>query len=130
MNGLARAGPGLVAEQKGGLVATLDQLLKIDGVMAAGEFTADGKLVGFKAKMDMPKEMAEMTAQFCASVTMMFNTLAGAYTKMTQMNWVPQKGWMYAGGDMTVAIGGNKGVFVQTAKADFNKLFDALVGKR
>jgi roadblock/LC7 domain-containing protein len=35
---------------------------------------------------------------------------------------------MYAGGDWTVAIGGNKGVFVETAKADFNQLFQTLTG--
>jgi roadblock/LC7 domain-containing protein len=39
-----------------------------------------------------------------------------------------QQGWMYAGGDMTVAIGGNKGVFIKTARADFNQLFKVLVG--
>ncbi len=31
---------------------------------------------------------------------------------------------------MTVAIGGNKGVFIETAKADFNRLFNVLVGER
>ncbi|TMB72743.1 MAG: DUF2173 family protein, partial [Deltaproteobacteria bacterium] len=61
-------------------MATLDELLKIDGVVAAGEFTTDGKLVDYKSKMDMSPEMAAMTAQYCATVTMMFNTLAGAYT--------------------------------------------------
>ena len=34
-------------------MATLDDLLKMPGVMAAGEFSADGKLVGYKAKMDV-----------------------------------------------------------------------------
>lgn len=111
-------------------MATLDELLQIDGVAAAGEFTADGKLVDFKANMDMSPEMAEMSAQFCATVTMMFNTLAGAFTQLIQMNWVPQQGWMYAGGDWTVAIGGNRGVFSETAKADFNQLFQALVSER
>ena len=46
------------------------------------------------------------------------------------MNWVPQKGWAYSGGDWTVAIGGNRGVFVETAHADFNNLFQVLVGPR
>jgi roadblock/LC7 domain-containing protein len=109
-------------------VASLEELLNLDGVVAAGEFTADGRLVDYKATMDMSQEMAEMSAQFCATVTMMFNTLAGAFSRLTQMNWVPQRGWMYAGGDMTVAIGGNKGVFAETAKADFNELYRALVG--
>ena len=66
----------------------------------------------------------------CATVTMMFNTLAGAYTQLSGMKWVPQQGWAYSGGEWTVAIGGNTGVFVETAKADFNKLFGALVGSR
>jgi roadblock/LC7 domain-containing protein len=57
-------------------MATLDELLKIDGVVAAGEFTADGKLVDYKSKIDMSREVAAMTAQYCATVTMMFNTLA------------------------------------------------------
>ena len=108
-------------------MATLDELLKINGVVAAGEFTADGKLVNYKAKMDMSPKLAVMTAQFSATVTMMFNTLAGAFAQLSKMKWVPQQGWMYAGGDWTVAIGGNKGVFVETAKADFNQLFQALV---
>jgi roadblock/LC7 domain-containing protein len=114
----------------GASMTTLDDLLKIDGVVAAGEFTADGKLVDYKAKMDMSPEMAAMTAQFCATVTMMFNTLAGSFSKLSGMNWTPQQGWMYAGGDMTAAIGGSRGVFVETAKADFNRLFEALVGPR
>ncbi len=112
------------------MTATLDELLQIEGVVAAGEFTADGKLVDYKATMDMSPELAAQSAQFCATVTMLFNTLAGAFSQLSQMNWVPQQGWMYAGGDMTVAIGGNKGVFVETAKADFNQLFEALVGPR
>lgn len=109
-------------------MATLDELIKIDGVMAAGEFTADGKLIAYKANMDMPPEMAAMSAQFCATVSMMFNTLGGAFTQLTPMRWVPQQGWAYSGGDMTVAVGGNKGVFIKTAKADFNELFKILVG--
>jgi roadblock/LC7 domain-containing protein len=60
--------------------------------MAAGEFRLGGKLVDYKAKMEMSRELTTMTAQFCASVTMMFNTLAGAYTHMSKMQSVPQKG--------------------------------------
>lgn len=60
-------------------MATLEDLLLIEGVVAAGEFTADGHLVDYKATMDMSPEMAAMAAQFCATVTMTFNTLAGAF---------------------------------------------------
>ena len=76
----------------------------------------------------MSRELAGTSAQFCATVTMLFNTLAGAFTQISKMSWVPQQGWMYAGGEFTVAVGGDRGVFVETAKADFNKLYKALVG--
>jgi roadblock/LC7 domain-containing protein len=108
-------------------MATLDELLDIEGVAAAGEFNADGSLVDYKANMDLSEELAEMTAQFSATVTMMFNTLASSYTQLSGMQWVPQQSWTYSGGDWTVAVGGGrKGVFVETAKADFNRLFEVL----
>lgn len=106
---------------------TIDDLLDIDGVIAAGEFTRDGGLVDFGATMDMSEPMAETTAQFCATVTMLFDTLGGSFSELSGMNWAPQRGWMYAGGDYTVAIGGNTGVFVETEKADFNALYEVLV---
>jgi roadblock/LC7 domain-containing protein len=50
---------------------------------------------------------------------------------MSGMNWTPQQGWAYSGGDWTVAVGegGRKGVFIETAKADFNDLFRVLVSE-
>lgn len=108
-------------------MTTIDDLLDIKGVVAAGEFSPDGSLVDYGANMDMPEELAATTAQFCATVTMLFDTLGGAFTEMSGMNWTPQQGWMYAGGDYTVAIGGTTGVFVETDKADFNQLYEVLV---
>ena len=111
-------------------MSTLEELLKIDGVIAAGDFSADGKMASYKAKMDMSSEMASMTAQFCATLTMLFNTLAGSFTQLSKMKFIPQQGWAYCGGDWTVAVGGNRGVFVETSKADFNKLFQVLIGSQ
>ncbi|MDK2832977.1 MAG: hypothetical protein PWP14_1432 [Methanolobus sp.] len=34
---------------------SLDELLKFEGIMAAGIFSADGKLSDYKAKMKCPK---------------------------------------------------------------------------
>jgi roadblock/LC7 domain-containing protein len=109
-------------------MATLDELIKIDGVIAVGEFAADGRLINYKANGDMSPEMAAMSAQFCAAVTLMFSTLAGAFSQLAPMKWVPQQGWAYCGGQMTIAVGGNKGVFIRTEKANFNELFKVLVG--
>src|SRR4029453_1239730 len=110
-------------------MARIDDLLRIDGVLAAGEFAADGALVDYKSNMNMSRELASATAQFCATVSMLFNTLAGAYSQLTGMRWTPQQGWAYSGGELTVAVGGRFGVFIKTDKADFNQLFQVLVGQ-
>jgi roadblock/LC7 domain-containing protein len=110
------------------LVSTLEELLTLDGVVAAGEFRPDGSVVEFQSRMDMSSGFATMAAQFCATVTMLFNTLAPAFQGLSGMDWTPQQGWAYRGGDYTIAIGGYRGVFVETDKADLNALFGALVG--
>ena len=115
-----------------GKAKTLDDLLKLKGVVAAGEFTLDGKLGKYKTNKgyDLSEEQAGLTAQFSATITQVFNTVAGAYEKIKGESWTPQQGWAYSGGDYSVAVGGNRGVFVKTAEADYNQLFEALVGPR
>jgi roadblock/LC7 domain-containing protein len=107
---------------------TLQELLDIEGVVAAVEFSLDGSLLDYEAKMDMSEEMAQMTAQYCAAVYLMFNTLASSFTNLSGMNWLPQRGWTYSGGEWTACIGddGKRGVLVETSMADFNELFEAL----
>jgi roadblock/LC7 domain-containing protein len=112
-------------------MASLEELLQIDGVAAAGEFAKDGSLIDYRASMDMSQELAAGAAQFCGSVSLLFDTLSGAFSQMSGMNWTPQQGWAYSGGDWTVAVGegGRKGVFIETARADFNNLFRVLVSE-
>src|SRR2546428_12575307 len=104
-------------------MATLDQLMQIKGVMAAGEFTLAGELVNFRSAMSMPQDQAGMTAQFCNTVSIMFNTLAKAYSHMyTNMSWLPPKFWAYGGGGMTGSVGGPKRGMVLIARTDLNYL--------
>jgi roadblock/LC7 domain-containing protein len=65
-------------------VATLQELLDIEGVVAAGEFNRDGSLVNFEASMDMSDEMAQMSAQFCATVSMMFDRIRALGRQLCQ----------------------------------------------
>jgi roadblock/LC7 domain-containing protein len=110
-------------------VSSINDLLNLDGVIAAGEFRPDGTLIDYQSKTDMSPELAAMSAQFCATVSMLFGTLSQAFTPLSGMNWSPPRGWMFAGGDYTVAVAGGKGVFAETDKADFNNLYNALVGR-
>jgi roadblock/LC7 domain-containing protein len=69
-----------------------------------------------------------MAAQFCAAVSIMLNSRASSFADRSGMNWVPQHGWAYSGGEWTACIGdgGRRGVFVERSKADFNELFEDL----
>ena len=109
-------------------MATLQELLDLEGVVVAGEFDFEGRMLDYEAKMDMPEEMAQMAAQFCAAVPVMLNTMASSFADRSDMNRVPQHGWAYSSGEWTACIGdgGKRGVFVETSKADFNRLFEAL----
>ncbi|HUH72227.1 MAG TPA: DUF2173 family protein [Mycobacterium sp.] len=58
------------------MAASLDDLLNIKGVVAAGEFGLDGSLVDYKANVDFSEEQAQTTARFTAAATQVFNVLA------------------------------------------------------
>ncbi len=113
------------------MTSKLDALFDIDGVTVAFELTSGGKLKGYRAN-SLSQEEAELIAEFCASVTMSFNVLAHTFTKLSGQRWTPQGGWAYTSEQLSVAVGdqGHLGVFVETHKADFNHLFEMLVGGR
>ena len=73
-------------------MATLQELLDLEGVVVAGEFDFEGRMLDYEAKMDMPEEMAQMAAQFCAAVSVMLNTMSSSFADRSGMNWVPQHG--------------------------------------
>ena len=108
-------------------MTTLDNLMKINGVIAAGEFSDDGKLVDVRGQLR--PEVAQAAAQFCGTVNMLFKTMSGSFQQISGMQWTPAQGWAFAGGNYSVCIGGNRGVFVETAKADYNELFKALIAQ-
>ena len=109
-------------------MASLEELLQIEGVVAAGEWDKDGSLIDYKASIDISLGLMAGAAQFAATVTMTFDKLSEAFSQMSGMNWTPQHSWAYSGGDWSIAVGdgGRKAVFVETTKADFNNLFGEL----
>lgn len=104
--------------------ANLDKLMKIKGAVAAGSFTADGKVVEYKGQLS--KEMADMVAMMCAANTLMAKMQAEGFSKFSGMKWSPLHGWAVAAGDYAVCVMGNYGVFVKLSEADFNEIFKVL----
>lgn len=111
-------------------MASLNRLLDIDGAILVLDFAADGKLVEYKAKQDTSADAAAV-AQFCATVTMLFNTLASSFAAQTGMKWLPQNGWVLCSGDWTlVADNGTRAVIVDANKVDINRTIDTLFASR
>jgi roadblock/LC7 domain-containing protein len=100
-------------------MAILDDLLNVPGAVFAGESTTDGQLVNYKAKIDLPPELAATAAKFTSSMTVMFDALAAAYAELSRMPAVPQSGWMYSGGDWTVTVSGALWTVFKTEEAAF-----------
>ena len=121
------------------MAKSLDELLRLKGVIAAGEFWPNGKLLDFRSKGALlPDDEALLMDQFAVAVSQLLfalppihsrisgilGVLAVGHGRMSGMNLVPEQGWIYSAGDITIAVG--RGVFTKTAETDFNQLFTAL----
>ncbi|MFO3797439.1 MAG: DUF2173 family protein [Anaerolineales bacterium] len=106
------------------MAVDLDKLMALKGAVAAGEFGVDGSLVAYKGALK--EEHAKMVAMMCAANSLMGKMQAEGFTAYTGMKWSPFKGWAVSAGDYSVCVMGNAGVFVETAKADFNEIFKVL----
>ncbi|EZQ11240.1 DUF2173 family protein [Acidianus sp. RZ1] len=102
----------------------LEKLMKVKGVIVAGEYKNDGTLVEYKGQMS--KEMADMVAKMVAANTLMGTVQAEAFSKISGMKWTPFHGWAVAAGDYAVCVMGNYGVFVKLGEASFDEVFKAL----
>jgi roadblock/LC7 domain-containing protein len=112
-------------------VATIEEILRVKGVVVAGEFTPTGEVVAYRATIYVSRQWAEMMAELCARLTGMLATLSDEYTSQPQMGWMsPTRGWSYSGNGWTLVIGGQKGACVETAQCDFTRLFELLLGEQ
>ena len=84
------------------MAANFDELVNMQDVILAFEFTPDGTCTSYK---NVTREMGAMICHFYAAVTMNFNALASGFTDLSEQQWVPQKGWIYVGGSHTVIMG-------------------------
>jgi roadblock/LC7 domain-containing protein len=110
-------------------MASLEELIQIEGVVAAIEWTKDGSLIDYKASIALSRGLAAGAAQFQETITSTFDKLSESFSEMSGMNWTPQHGWVYSGGDWSIVVASHKGIFVETAKADFNALLRVLADK-
>jgi roadblock/LC7 domain-containing protein len=124
---------------------SLDELLRFKGVIASGEFAPNGKLLDYRSKGTLlPDDEALLSDQFGSAISQLLfalapvnsrisgllGVLAVGHGRISGVNLVPEGGWIYSGGDLTIAVGRGRGVFAKTAEADFNQLFTTLIESR
>ena len=103
----------------------LDRLMKIKGVVGAGQFSTDGKVT--RKVGELPGDMIE-SAEPCVSQTQASEDFLRSLDERLERDWQPLVGWAVLGGKYSVVAVGNTRVFVETVRADFNQLLVDLYG--
>ncbi len=104
----------------------LDRLMERKGVVAAGQFTHDGRVV--RAVGDLSKEEMEKVALTCAKHEKSCWNAATDLEENTHLEWGNLNGWVLWAGKLALCVFGDTGVFVEASKADFNQLLVDLFG--
>jgi roadblock/LC7 domain-containing protein len=104
----------------------LDRLLEQEGVVAAGQFTHDGRVL--RAVGDLSKEEMERVAQTCALHEKHSWCAATDLKEDTHLEWGNLNGWVIWAGKFALCVSGTTGVFVEASKADFNQILVDLFG--
>jgi roadblock/LC7 domain-containing protein len=106
-------------------MVNLDRVMGLEGAIAAGEFSPTGELVSYKG--NLPQDVARLLARTCAANHLMGTSEVEHLSHITgDKRWLPFHGFAVSAGDYSLCVMGHAGVFVETAKADFNGIFHTL----
>jgi len=103
----------------------LDRLMEIKGVVAAGQFSEDGKII--RKVGELPGDMLT-SAELCVRQNDKSRQLLKALDARSERDWQPLVGWVVWGSHYSVVVVGNTRVFVETGHVDYNQLMIDLVG--
>ncbi len=105
-------------------MVTMDELFKMHGIDAVGQIDDLGRIVDWKAKGIVDHETKEATSRFSESITSLIDQEARIVDEQVKKaNWHPRRGWIYAGGDITVIAAGDYLLVADNKRADMDKLF-------
>jgi len=103
----------------------LDRLMKIKGVVAAGQFSEDGQVI--RKVGELPEDLMT-SAALCVQQNERSREFLKALDDGSERDWQPLKGWIVWGGKYSVVVVGNTRVFVETSRGDYNQLMIDLAG--
>jgi len=103
----------------------LDRLMKIEGVVAAGQFSEDGKVIRKVGKL--PEDLME-SAELCVQQNQASQNFLNSLNDNLPRQYGSLVGWTVWGSKYSVVVVGNTRVFVETGRGDYNQLMIDLAG--
>jgi len=103
----------------------LDRLMKIKGVVAAGQFSEDGKVI--RQVGELPEDLRE-SAELCVKQNQTCNRFLGELNEQSSREYGSLVGWTVWGSKYSVVTVGNTRVFIETGRGDYNQLMIDLLG--
>jgi roadblock/LC7 domain-containing protein len=106
-------------------MVNLFNLMSLKGAVSAAECKPGGDHISYIIKGNQTQDLDKMTEKLCAVNTLMAMILEN-FSRISEMNWTPFRGWSVTSGDYSVFVVSPIVVIVETDKADFNEIFKAL----
>lgn len=101
----------------------LTDLIAMQGVICAGEYSYRGDRFTYKGQMD--DEQARQASIMCRATTMsvyMQTDILGNFCK--DSGWAPNKGWVVKGPQFTVCVIANIFCFINEAQGSLNQILE------
>lgn len=105
-------------------MSTTSELMKLVGVLAAGQFSRKGFLEEFEGTMTMA-EATEM-ANLCADVTMNIELQGRLLGRLADKAGWDGEGWITFGPDMAVVAFGDSACMVKSGQTSFNQVIKTM----
>nr|MBN2277250.1 DUF2173 family protein [candidate division Zixibacteria bacterium] len=103
----------------------LDRLMRLNGVVAAGQFSEDGKVIRIVG--EIPEDLME-SAEFCVRQNQTCRDFLNSLNQKMPRDYGSLVGWTVWGSKYSVVVVGNTRVFVKTNRGDYNQLMVDLAG--
>ncbi len=103
----------------------LDRLMKIEGVVAAGQFSEDGKVI--RKVGELPEDLLE-SAELCVRQNQACRNFLDSLNGQSSREYGSLVGWTVWGSKYSVVVVGNTRVFIETSRGDYNQLMVDLIG--
>ncbi len=103
----------------------LDRLMKIEGVVAAGQFSEDGTVI--RKVGEIPEDLME-SAELCVHQAQACRNFLGSLNSKLPRDFGSLVGWTVWGSKYSVVVVGNTRIFVRTNLGNYNQLMVDLAG--